>query len=617
METYPPRLNGHAHPAAPPTTDPAPHTGAGAPPASGTGETAGMHDLKTTATIPAPTGSAETAKAPAPATETADPPASETAPPRTGTAPAAPRAWSVRAMRGVIIASALCAAVVAGIGFIGSYDALRGLAEGRGFDWYSWIFPVGIDAGIVAMYGLDLVMVWRRMPKPMLRMVAHLLTAATIVFNAASGEKPILVDPLGAAMHGVLPLLFVAVVEAVRHLIIRTNRLILGTESDQVPLHRWLLSPFAAWGIYRRMKLRGITSYRRVVEMDKELDVYEAWLKHKYGRGWRKRADATALLPFEMARYGLSVEEALDLPRTQQEADDARAAAEAERIAAAAAGEEQRALDAEEREAEAQVRRMRIGAKVETAGHQIAAETTAAQAEARAAEATARASAKVAEATAEAEADSAAHTARLAAEAAKREAERSAESAERIAAREEEAKKTATEAEAYARAMAASRQAKEAEKAIAEAEAETARHLEEARRAHAEAFRLEEEGKTAAARAEAERAEFAARKAKAEQEAEEATAAAALAREEAARAEVAALEAEDIARLSPVERAVRKVARMLLAAHPGLPAGQEPQGFDMYAISLEQVMDALGVSQTIAGQRRQAAAELITSGYRG
>ncbi|MFF0561512.1 DUF2637 domain-containing protein [Streptomyces sp. NPDC004266] len=617
METYPPRLNGHAHPAAPPTTDSAPHTGAGAPPAPGTGETARMHDLKTPATIPAPSGPAEASHAPAPATEKAAPPVSESAPPREETAPPAPRAWSVRAMRGVILASALCAAVVAAIGFIGSYDALRGLAEDHGFAWYSWIFPVGIDAGIVAMYGLDLVMVWRRMPKPMLRMVAHLLTAATIVFNAASGTKPILVDPLGALMHGVLPLLFVAVVEAVRHLIIRTNRLVLGVESDQVPLHRWILSPFAAWGIYRRMKLRGITSYNRVVEMDKELDVYEAWLKHKHGRGWKKRADATALLPFTMARYGMSVDDSLDLPRKQQEADDARAAAEAERIAAAAAGEEQRALDAEERDADAKVRRMRIGAKVETAEHLIAAETSAAEAEARAAEAAAKAGAKVAEATAAAEADTAAHHARIAAEAAKREAERSAEAAERIAAREEEAQKTAAEAEAEARALAAKRQAKADDLAIAEAEAETARKLEEARRRHAEAFRLEKEQAAAEARREAELAEFAARKAAAEQQEAEATAAAALARAEAARAELAALEAEDIARLSPRERAERKVARMILTAHTALPADQRPQAPDMYAITLEQVMDALGVSQTIAGQRRQAAADLIAGGYTG
>ncbi|MGV9693897.1 hypothetical protein ACWDUX_32900 [Streptomyces sp. NPDC003444] len=80
---------------------------------------------------------------------------------------------------------------------------------------------------------------------------------------------------------------------------------------------------------------------------------------------------------------------------------------------------------------------------------------------------------------------------------------------------------------------------------------------------------------------------------------------------------MAALEAEDTARLSPVERAVRKVARMILAAHAALPADQRPATPDMYAITLDQVGEAIGVSTTVAGQRRQAAADLIATGYTG
>ncbi|MEV8457568.1 DUF2637 domain-containing protein [Streptomyces sp. NPDC052095] len=123
----------------------------------------------------------------------------------------------MKALRWVVAASGLCAAVVAGIGFAGSYAALRDLAMDHGFGTFSYVFPIGIDAGIGAMYGLDLVLVWRRMPKPVLRLVAHILTLATIAFNAASGEGPVKDDPLGAFIHGAFPLLFVAVVEALRH----------------------------------------------------------------------------------------------------------------------------------------------------------------------------------------------------------------------------------------------------------------------------------------------------------------------------------------------------------------------------------------------------------------
>ncbi|MFB7341198.1 DUF2637 domain-containing protein [Streptomyces hydrogenans] len=512
------------------------------------------------------------------------------------------KAWSPRAMRWLIVASALCAAVVGGIGFAGSYDALRGLAESRGFGRYSYVFPVGIDAGIVAMYGLDLILVWRRMPKPLLRGIAHLLTAATIVFNVNAGEQGPAEDPLGAAMHGALPVLFVAVIEAARHLIIHTNKLSLAVESDKVPLHRWLLAPWSAWSLYRRMRLFEITSYTRMVRLEKDRTVYRAYLQHKYGRGWKKKAGAEAMLPFTMARFGLSVDEALALPRLQQEAADARAAAEQDRVDQAAIRDEKRALEAEERSAAMKVRRLEIGAGLATAESRIAAETLAAEAQAQAAEVTSKA-----------EAETAAHEAQLAAEAARKKAEREmqlaerrAQSAERAAEREETAEKTAAEAEAEARSEAARRRAEEDRRKAAEAKAEADRRSAESERAKAEA-----------ARQIAEQAQAAARKAQAEQQTAEAVAAAAAAREAAARSELAAQEAEDEARLSARERGERRVARMILSAHAGLPDDERPEQPDMYAVSLDEIASQLNISKTAAGDRRQAADELIRSGYRG
>ncbi|MFJ5879206.1 hypothetical protein ACIQD1_31345 [Streptomyces sp. NPDC093088] len=64
-------------------------------------------------------------------------------------------------------------------------------------------------------------------------------------------------------------------------------------------------------------------------------------------------------------------------------------------------------------------------------------------------------------------------------------------------------------------------------------------------------------------------------------------------------------------------RAVRKVARMILTAHAALLADQLTQTPDMYAVPLKGIEDALGVSHIVAGQRRQAAADLIPTGYTG
>ncbi|MET8968519.1 hypothetical protein [Streptomyces hydrogenans] len=78
--------------------------------------------------------------------------------------------------------------------------------------------------------------------------------------------------------------------------------------------------------------------------------------------------------------------------------------------------------------------------------------------------------------------------------------------------------------------------------------------------------------------------------------------------------EAAALERRTLPRLTLVERAVRKVARMILAAHHLIPASRKPPAPDMYAVSLETAQEALGVFHTAAGQRRQAAADLIATG---
>ncbi|WP_327286679.1 DUF2637 domain-containing protein [Streptomyces sp. NBC_01205] len=509
-------------------------------------------------------------------------------------------------MRSLVISAVACAALIAGIGFTGSYDALQGLAARKGFGSYAYVFPIGIDAGIIAMYALDLILVWRRMAKPMLRVFAHGLTVATVVFNVNAGALPPQEDPLAAAMHGLLPLLFVAVVEAARHMIIKTNRLSLASVSDRVPLHRWLLAPWRTWSLYRRMKLWGITSYPQMVAMEQDRTVYRAWLQHKHGRRWKRKAGAEALLPFKMAAFGLSVDEALALPQEQKDAEVQRATTEREGIAAAAARAEEQELEAEERAAATAVRRLKIAAKVNTAEHRIAAETAAAEAESRAAEAAATAQAKVAEAIAKAEAETAAHSAWLTAEATRRQAERTATTAERTAERAEQAERTAAEVEAEARTAAAHRSAAEDRKLAATAMAEVAA-----------SERSAAQDRRNAAVADGEAAEHLAKLRQAEEQTAEAERRAAEHRAATAQAEAAALEAEDLARLTARERAERKSARMILAAHAALPAGQRPERPDMYAVSLEEVGEALRVSRTVASERRQAGAELIANGYTG
>jgi hypothetical protein len=105
--------------------------------------------------------------------------------------------------------------VIAGIGFAGSYAAVRELAIDKGFGTFSYLLPIGIDAGICVLLALDVLLTWTRIPFPLLRQAAWLLTAATIAFNGAAAWP----DPLGTCMHAVIPVLFVVAIEAARHAI--------------------------------------------------------------------------------------------------------------------------------------------------------------------------------------------------------------------------------------------------------------------------------------------------------------------------------------------------------------------------------------------------------------
>lgn len=56
-----------------------------------------------------------------------------------------------RVLIGVVVTGAL---IIAGIGFAGSYAAVRELAIQKGFGNFSYVFPIGIDAGICVLLAL-------------------------------------------------------------------------------------------------------------------------------------------------------------------------------------------------------------------------------------------------------------------------------------------------------------------------------------------------------------------------------------------------------------------------------------------------------------------------------
>ncbi|GAA2076774.1 hypothetical protein GCM10009801_32520 [Streptomyces albiaxialis] len=213
------------------------------------------------------------------------------------------------------------AVVIAAIGFAGSFSAVRDLAEKKGFGAFAPYFPIGVDAGIVVLLALDLLLTWIRIPFPLLRQTAWLLTAATIAFNGAAAWP----DPLGVGMHAVIPVLFVVTVEAARHAIGRVADITADKHMEGVRLSRWLLAFPSTFRLWRRMKLWELRSYDEVIRMEQDRLVYETRLRARYGRAWRRKAPVEALMPLKLARYGVPLAKSLTTVPTPPEALQAAA----------------------------------------------------------------------------------------------------------------------------------------------------------------------------------------------------------------------------------------------------------------------------------------------------
>jgi hypothetical protein len=210
-----------------------------------------------------------------------------------------------RILVGIVVAGAV---VIAAIGFAGSYAAVRNLAIHKGFGWFSNVFPIGVDAGIVVLLSLDLLLTWFRIPFPLLRQTAWLLTAATIAFNGAAAWP----DPLGVGMHAVIPILFVVCVEAARHAIGRVADITADRHMESVRIARWLLAFPSTFRLWRRMKLWELRSYDEVIRLEQHRLVYQARLRAKYGRAWRRKAPVESLMPLRLAKYGVPLAETAD-----------------------------------------------------------------------------------------------------------------------------------------------------------------------------------------------------------------------------------------------------------------------------------------------------------------
>ncbi|GBQ03914.1 hypothetical protein SSP531S_53930 [Streptomyces spongiicola] len=196
--------------------------------------------------------------------------------------------------------TALGGAAVGGLGFYASFDAVSAAAETWGFV-RPWVLPVAIDSAIPVFTAANLYLIRLDMALAWVRFVPWVLSLITCALNVAAGHS------LWAKVaRGAISLLWVGVSEVAAHIYaVRigavTGR---GRRLDKVRWKRWLLATWPTFLLWRR-NLWELESYDAVLRLEHERLVYEAKLRGRFGRGWRRKAPVEALLPLRLARNGI------------------------------------------------------------------------------------------------------------------------------------------------------------------------------------------------------------------------------------------------------------------------------------------------------------------------
>lgn len=487
-----------------------------------------------------------------------------------------------------------------GLGLASSYRALEKKAAlpagagGWGWGPYAWMLPIGVDLGILTFSIINLLLVKAEKPLAWVKWVPRLLTFVTIVLNWNTGAT--LEGKLG---HAALAALWVFLSEIAAHLYAaHIGRLKGRSEMERIRFVRWLFDPIGSARVNRQMKTFEITSYNEALARDRAAVVYRSGLRQKYGRLWRFNAPEEKLQPLRLYKFGMTIEEALEEPYRQEDAEELRtqkrdlqrAKARVQKI------EAESQVDAAELQAEA--------AKVRAASNLDAAK----------AEADAAASVRVQQAETDLQvrqAEAEAEMKRLAAEAQARVKELENEDLERQAERARQQERDQLNWEKERAQLLANQRAEQAQRsAEAElkesAEAAKARRIkEEEERAAAVAEQDAAEARRQTAEAELKAEQDRLNKAKAESEANalerqaaEDSAAAAAARLKASADELKAAEQEAEARITPAEREARKIAELISAE-------------GLRTVTLTRIESDFGVSQGTASNRRRRAIQIL------
>ncbi|WP_431983900.1 DUF2637 domain-containing protein [Streptomyces qinglanensis] len=511
--------------------------------------------------------------------------------------------WEIAlAIFGVLLATG-----VATIGLYSSFGALyakaaRPAGQG-GWEWTNpWMLPVGIDASILAFGIVNLLLIRAKKRLWWVKWVPRGGTYVTVYLNWEAAVT--IPAQLG---HAALASLWVVFSEIAAHLYAAHIGEADGVRGmDKIRLVRWLLAPLTTFRIWRLMRLDEITFYSEALGIHKSWLVYKQRLAAEYGtRRWRSKATPEELAPFQLARVGLSVEEALAQPLLEQVREQQRQADAAFQRAQAEIQTVDADFQVRQAQIQAEVRRIQSEGELKivksAAERKAQAEIQKAESEFQQAEAERQAQLELVQEQTEArrqelalETEKRRTLARIEAE--KTQVNWQVEQQRLVNEAAEEERRTAVENERRAaeeraelkRATARQDQkAAEAEAAREKAAEEAVEHRARAAESEAKALKAEEN----AQRSREETAVSQQREAQAVEDAAER-------RARAAEYEARASEAASWAKLSPAEWQAHRVAAMIRAR------GAEE-------VKVELVADELGVSTGTAHNRIQRAQDLL------
>ncbi|MDI3102016.1 DUF2637 domain-containing protein [Streptomyces sp. AN-3] len=202
-------------------------------------------------------------------------------------------------------AVALGGAAVGGLGFYASFDSVSQAAAAWGFT-DPWVLPTAIDSAIPVFTGAYLFLIRMDMPLWWARLVPWVLSLVTCALNVAAGNSL-----WSKVAHGAMSLLWVAVSEIAAHIYAVRIGAATGRRRrmDKVRWSRWFLAPLPTFLLWRRMKLWELTDYDTVLKLEQERIIYQAQLRSRFGRAWRRKAPVESLIPLRLARTGIPLQE--------------------------------------------------------------------------------------------------------------------------------------------------------------------------------------------------------------------------------------------------------------------------------------------------------------------